>query len=184
MILAQVLPNEGERHIPFGNSTFKTAFIVVSVLSVMNLLTIWDVGRADINLEKGFNTRKIEYLHKAMENPFIGSKTTPFYSQLVFWEGEAQGNKKLMVSGINVMEDYFAFEPTVHVAYDIGRFYLSLGDKKKAMEWWQKGLSFQPNYKPILRSIENLSAPQDKKGMNIFEILSKKIDKRKGKPKE
>ena len=184
MILAQILPKEGERHISFKNGSPKTAFIVVSVLSIMNLLTIWDVGRADINLEKGFNTRKIEYLYKAMENPFIGSKTTPFYSQLLFWEGEAQGNKKLMVEGIKVMEEYFSFQPNAQVAHEMGQYYMSLGDKKEALAWWNKGLSFQPNYKPILFSIENLSAPQDKKGVNIFDILSKKINKSKSKSKE
>ncbi len=119
-----------------------------------------------------------------MENPLIRSKTTPFYSQLLFWEGEARGNKKLMVKGINVMEEYYSFQPTAQVAHNIGGYYLSLGDKRKAIEWWQKGLSFQPNYKPILLSIENLSAPQDKKGVNIFDILSKKINKRKRKSKK
>ena len=168
IILAQILPKEGERYIPFGNGSFKTAFIVVSVLSIMNLLTIWDVGRADINLEKGFKTRNMGYLYKAMENPFIGSKTTPFYSQLLFWEGEAQGNKKLMVEGINVMEEYFSFQPNAQVAHEVGQYYMSLGDKKKALAWWNKGLSFQPNYKPILLSIENLSAlTRQKKGKHF-----------------
>ncbi len=177
MILAQVLPKEGERYIPFGNGAFKAALIVVSVLSVMNLLTIWDVGRADINLEKGFKTREMGYLYKAMENPFIGSKTTPFYSQLLFWEGEAQANKKRMVEGINVMEEYYSFQPSAQVAHNMGQYYLSLGDKRKAIEWWEKGLSFQPNYRPILLSIANLSAPKSKKRVNIFEALSKKINK-------
>jgi hypothetical protein len=82
-----------------------------------------------------------------------------------------------MVEGINVMEEYFSFQPSAQVAHNIGGYYLSLGDKRKTIEWWQKGLSFQPSYIPILLSIENLSVPKSKKRVNIFEVLSKKINK-------
>jgi O-antigen ligase len=177
IIIGQILPDKRERGIPLKRGASKITVVVIVAISFINLLTLWDVGKADLNLEKGFRTRNISYMYKAMENPLIRTKTIPFYSQLLFWGGEAQGNRKLMDEGIKVMEDHYTFQPTAQVAHKIGEYYLSLDEEKKAMEWWQKGLYFQPNYRPILHSIERLSAPRAKKKVNIFETLSKKINK-------
>ncbi|MFQ5901129.1 MAG: O-antigen ligase family protein [Thermodesulfobacteriota bacterium] len=163
IILAQIIPENGERSLTLNKRYLKISFVVVVFLSIINIRTMIDIGRADIELEKGFVTRDISYFLRAMKNPVARQDALPYYSQLLFEGGMARDDRKLMDEGLKVMEEYYRFQPSSDMAHRMGLYYIAFGDKEEAFRWWKEGLSFQPTYQPILDSMEDISSPEDRK---------------------